>query len=111
MNVKVQHLLRTTSILLVLAVLLSGPVPSVTALEARQEPPPKLVVQGSGDFPRLPVVGPGADGITLALYLVEGNTATQSRLRAGSKVCPTCHWITTLPPPATARRRSRGGAV
>jgi len=40
-------------------------------------PPPGRVVQGSGDFPRLPVVAPGADGTTLALYLVEGDTATQ----------------------------------
>lgn len=35
------------------------------------------VVQGYGDFPRLPVVAPGADGTTLALYLVEDNQATQ----------------------------------
>jgi hypothetical protein len=45
-------------------------------------------MQGSGDFPRLPVVAPGADGTTLALYLVEGDTATQlvtlEGTRAGS---------------------------
>jgi hypothetical protein len=76
MNVKQQHLVRTASALFVLAVLLSGPTSSVTALEARQEPLPRLVVQGSGDFPRMPVVAPGADGTTLALYLVKGYTAT-----------------------------------
>lgn len=77
MNVKMQHLLRTASALLVLAVLLSGPASSVTAREAWQEPPPNRVAQGYGDFPRLPVVAPVADGTTLALYLVEGDTATR----------------------------------
>ena len=76
MNVKMQHFLRTTSVLLVLTVLLLGQMPPATALEAHQEPPDR-VVQGYGDFPRLPVVAPGADGTTIALYLVEGDRATQ----------------------------------
>jgi hypothetical protein len=42
-----------------------------------QTPTQDRVVQGYGDFPRLPVVAPGADGTTLALYLVEDNQATQ----------------------------------
>ena len=77
MNSRVQHLLRTTSALLVLAALLSGPASSVTAREAWQEPPSNRVAQGYGNFPRLPVVAPGADGTTQALYLVEGDTATR----------------------------------
>ncbi len=76
MNIRMQHFLRTTSVLLVLTVLLLGQMPPATALEARQEPPDR-VVQGYGDFPRLPVVAPGADGTTLALYLVEGDRAAQ----------------------------------
>jgi hypothetical protein len=92
MNSRMQHLLRTTSNMLVLAVLLSGllsgPTSSVTAREAWQEPPPNRVAQGYGNFPRLPVVAPGEDGATLALYLVEGDTATQlvtlEGTRAGS---------------------------
>jgi hypothetical protein len=71
--------------LLVLAVLLSGPVPPITALEARQEPPPELVAQGPAGFPRLPVVAPAADGTTLALYLVEGETATQLATLEGTR--------------------------
>jgi hypothetical protein len=77
MNVKIQHLFRIASVLLVLAVFLPGQASAVTALEARQKPPPNRVVQGRGSFPRLPVVAPGADGSTLALYLVEGDRATQ----------------------------------
>jgi hypothetical protein len=42
-----------------------------------QTPTQDRVVQGYGDFPRLPVVAPAADGTTLALYLVEGDTAVQ----------------------------------
>jgi hypothetical protein len=76
MNVKMRHFLRTTSVLLVLAVLLLGQTPPATALEAHQELPGR-VVQGYGDFPRLPVVAPGADSTTLTLYLVEGDRATQ----------------------------------
>jgi hypothetical protein len=59
MRSRMQHLLSVTSTLLVLVVLLSGPALPATAREARQEPPMQ-VVQGSGDFPRLPVVAPGA---------------------------------------------------
>jgi hypothetical protein len=44
MNFKRQHFVRTTITLLVLAVFLSRPVPSITALETRQEPPPELVL-------------------------------------------------------------------
>jgi len=48
------------SILLALAVLLPfGQALPATAREPRQEPPIQ-VVQGSGAFPRLPVVAPGA---------------------------------------------------
>jgi hypothetical protein len=86
MKTKVQLFLRTTSILLVLAVLLSGPASSVTAMEAYQELSPKLVTQGTGNFPRLPVVGPSADGTTLALYLVEGDTAVQLMTLEGTRV-------------------------
>jgi len=75
MSSRMQHLLRTTSALLVLIVLLSGAASSVTAREARQDPAGQIV-QGTGDFPRLPVVAPGADG-TLALYMVEDDRATQ----------------------------------
>jgi hypothetical protein len=80
-----QHLFRSTSMLLVLTILSSGLASSVTAMEARQESPPKLVVQGYGDFPRLPVVAPGADGSTLALYLVEDDTATQLTTLEGTR--------------------------
>jgi len=55
-----QRLLRTSSVLLVLAMLLSGQVPSVTALRNYQEPPLGQTTQGYGDFPRLPIVAPGA---------------------------------------------------
>ena len=61
MRSRMRHLLSVTSTLLVLVVLLSGPALPATALEARQESP-MGVVQGTGDFPRLPVVAPGADG-------------------------------------------------
>jgi hypothetical protein len=75
------------SILLALAVLLSiGQVSLATVLEARQEPPPGAVVQGHGNFPRLPVVAPGADGTTLTLYLVEGDRATQLLSFTGTRV-------------------------
>jgi len=56
-----RHLLSVTSTLLVLVVLLSGPALPATALEARQESPGQ-VVQGTGDFPRLPVIASGVDG-------------------------------------------------
>ncbi len=42
-------------------------------------------MQGYGDFPRLPVVAPCADGTTLALYLVEGDTATQLATLEGTR--------------------------
>ncbi len=77
MNVKIQHFFKAVSVLRVLIMHLSGQASAVKAVEVRQEPPPDRVVQGYGDFPRLPVVAPGADGTTLALYLVEGNRATQ----------------------------------
>ena len=59
MSSRMQHLLRTTSALLVLIALLSGAASSVTAREARHDPAGQIV-QGTGDFPRLPVVAPGA---------------------------------------------------
>lgn len=77
MNAK-SSLPRGVGIFLVLAVLLPvGQAPPVTALEARQELSPRWVVQGYGDFPRLPIVASGADGSTLTLYLVEGDRATR----------------------------------
>jgi hypothetical protein len=76
MNIRMQNLVRITSVLLVLAVLLSGLASSVAALEARQEPLGR-VVQGWGDFPRLPVVAPATDGSAPALYLVQSDQATQ----------------------------------
>jgi hypothetical protein len=76
MSVRKQRFPRVTTALLVLAVLLSGKTPPATALENHQEPPDE-VVEGYGDFPRLPVIAPGADSTTLALYLVEGDRATQ----------------------------------
>ncbi|HDQ70686.1 MAG TPA: hypothetical protein ENN19_01165 [Chloroflexi bacterium] len=84
MNIKKQHFLGTTSILLVLAILLSGLALSVAAMGI-YELSPKLVMQGTGDFPRLPVVAPGTDGATLALYLVEGDTATQLMTLEGTR--------------------------
>lgn len=75
MRSRMQHLLSVTSTLLVLVVLLSGPASSVTAREARQDPAGQ-VVQGTGGFPRLPVIAPGSDG-GMALYLVEGDRAAQ----------------------------------
>jgi hypothetical protein len=66
MNINGQNLFKTTSTLLVFVALLSGPASSIIALEVRQESLPELVMQGSGDFPRLPVVAPAADGSTLS---------------------------------------------
>lgn len=40
-------------------------------------PEEERVIKGWGNFPRLPVVAPASDGHTLALYLVEADTATQ----------------------------------
>lgn len=77
MNSRMQHFFRIASALLALIVLLAGQAPYATAIGTRQEPPPERIVQGTGDFPRLPVVAPGADGSTLAIYLVEGDRATQ----------------------------------
>jgi hypothetical protein len=50
-----------------------------------QTPTQDRVVQGYGDFPRLPVVAPAADGTTLALYLVKGETATQLATLEGTR--------------------------
>jgi hypothetical protein len=77
MNVKMQHRIKTASVLLAIAVLTAGQMPTATALGSRQELPAARVLQGSGVFPRLAVAAPAADGMTLALYLVEGDTATQ----------------------------------
>jgi len=56
-----QHLLRVTGLLLVLVMVLPGPPLSARAAQTWQEPS-GLVVQGSGHFPRLPVVAVGVDG-------------------------------------------------
>ncbi len=47
---------------------------------------PARTVWGDGDFPRFPVVAPSADGKTMALYLVEGDKATQLLTFEGSTV-------------------------
>jgi hypothetical protein len=44
------------------------------------------VVRGYGNFPRLPVVMPGADGTTLVLYIVEGDQAVQLLSFEGSHI-------------------------
>lgn len=59
MTAKMHHFLRITGLLLVLTMILSGPPLSARAPTTRQEPPGQ-VVQGSGAFPRLPVIAPGA---------------------------------------------------
>jgi hypothetical protein len=41
-------------------------------------------VLGYGDFPLVPVIATASDGKTLALYMVEGNTATQRRVFEGT---------------------------
>jgi Tol biopolymer transport system component len=50
-----------------------------------QESPAARVLQGSGVFPRLAVAAPAADGITLALYLIEGDSATQLMALEGTR--------------------------
>jgi hypothetical protein len=56
----------------------ASPPPTPTAIP---EPEALLdtshVIKGWGDFPRVPVIAPGKDGSTLALYFVEGDQATQ----------------------------------
>jgi hypothetical protein len=52
-------------------------MPAATASGTHQELPAARVLQGSGVFPRLVVAAPGADGSTLALYMVEGDRATR----------------------------------
>jgi hypothetical protein len=77
MDTRNQRLLRIIGVVLALIVLLSGQSPFATALGTRQEPSPAPSIQGYGNFPRLPIVAPGVDGKALALYLVEGDQATQ----------------------------------
>ncbi len=66
------------------------PVPTAT-------PQPTLVpgrtAQGWGNLPRWPVVAPASDGRTLALYLVEGDAATQVVVFTGTEA--NVHRITT----------------
>ncbi len=86
MNIKVQHLLQTANVLLILVVALLGQTPTDMRVEAQQDTPGAVDRYGWGDFPRLPVVAPGADGTTLALYMVDGDTATQLAVLEGTHV-------------------------
>lgn len=61
----------------------STPIPSPTStftptIEA------DFKIQGYGDFPLVPVIARASDGKALALYIVEGNTATQRRFEGTS---------------------------
>jgi hypothetical protein len=67
-------------------VAMAGHLPAASATEPADAPPEQLVVEGTGDFPRVAVAAPGPDGVTLALYLVEGNKATQLATLNGSTV-------------------------
>jgi len=76
MNGKPRCYLRIASALLVLGVFLAGQMQATTASGTHQGFLSARVLQGNVIFPRLAVAAPAPDGATLALYLVEGNTAT-----------------------------------
>ncbi|MGQ9553284.1 MAG: C39 family peptidase [Anaerolineae bacterium] len=77
MKTGIKPLIRVLLLLAIsLLLVLSNGLPA-TALTNLQESPSSSLIIGSGDFPRLPVVAPGPDGTTQALYLVEGNQARQ----------------------------------
>ena len=83
MIIKARSWVRTAGMLSVLALFVFGGSPSIATSTASQDPPPRPVVPGEGDFPRLPVIALRADGSTLALYLVEGDTASQLAVLEG----------------------------
>jgi len=85
MNIKRQPLLKTASVLLILVVTLLGQAPTAMQVKARQHSAGEGERIGWGDFPRLPVVMPGVDGATLAVYIVEGDAATQLAVLEGTR--------------------------
>lgn len=78
MNTKISNWCKGFAILLIFAILLTvRGMPSLAVSSTEQEQPVRRTLQGSGLFPTTPVVAAGADGRTLVLYVVAGDTATE----------------------------------